>query len=153
MTAPEAPLVIERLLAPITPADRAAVIALEAASFSTPWTPDAFDSMLRSPVTQIYVARDPQSGIVAFCACWVIDDEVHVNTLAVSDRFRRRGIALALMRAVLQRTNARRATLEVRRSNAAAIGLYTKLGFRITAERPRYYKNPEEDALILWLNP
>jgi ribosomal protein S18 acetylase RimI-like enzyme len=31
--------------------------------------------------------------------------------------------------------------------------LYAKLGFRVTAVRPRYYKNPEEDALILWLNP
>lgn len=153
MSDPEEPVVIERLLAPLAPADRESIVALETASFSTPWTPAAFDSMLRNPVTQIYVARLPQPGIVAFCACWVIDDEVHINTIAVHERYRRRGIALALLRDVLQRTGARSATLEVRRSNTAAIALYTRLGFRITAERPRYYKNPEEDALILWLNP
>lgn len=153
MSIPAEPVAIERLLAPVTLVDRAAIVALETASFSTPWTPEAFDSMLQSPVAQIYVVRNPHAGIVAFCACWVIDDEVHINTVAVAEAFRRRGIALALMREVLKRTNARTATLEVRRSNAAAIALYTKLGFTITAERPRYYKNPEEDALILWLNP
>lgn len=145
--------IITRLLAPVAPGDRAAVLALESASFSTPWPPASFDGLLESPVTQVYVARVPEAGIVAFCACWVIDDEVHINTLAVDERFRRRGIALALMREVLARTNARRATLEVRRSNAAALALYAKLGFAVTAERRRYYRNPEEDALILWLNP
>jgi ribosomal-protein-alanine N-acetyltransferase len=49
------------------------------------------------------------------------------------------------------RDGARRATLEVRRSNAAAIALYERLGFRVCAVRPRYYSRPDEDALILWL--
>jgi ribosomal-protein-alanine N-acetyltransferase len=59
------------------------------------------------------------------------------------------------MRAVLGEAiaaGATRATLEVRASNTAAIGLYTSLGFRIKATRPRYYTRPEEDAYILWLD-
>jgi ribosomal-protein-alanine N-acetyltransferase len=48
------------------------------------------------------------------------------------------------------RRGARRATLEVRRSNEAAHALYEALGFRVAAVRPRYYSSPEEDALILW---
>jgi ribosomal-protein-alanine N-acetyltransferase len=44
----------------------------------------------------------------------------------------------------------RRATLEVRESNLAARRLYERLGFTITAKRPKYYTEPEEDALILW---
>jgi ribosomal-protein-alanine N-acetyltransferase len=54
---------------------------------------------------------------------------------------------------VLERSGARRATLEVRRSNAAAVALYAKLGFEVTAVRTKYYQNPEEDGLILWRNP
>jgi ribosomal-protein-alanine N-acetyltransferase len=45
---------------------------------------------------------------------------------------------------------ARRATLEVRRSNAPAIALYERLGFSVCAVRPGYYTGPDEDALILW---
>jgi ribosomal-protein-alanine N-acetyltransferase len=54
---------------------------------------------------------------------------------------------------LLRRTGATRATLEVRRSNTAALGLYEKLGFKVTAVRARYYSNPDEDGMILWLNP
>ena len=45
---------------------------------------------------------------------------------------------------------ARRATLEVRRSNLTALGLYERLGFAIAGTRKNYYANPVEDALILW---
>jgi len=146
------PLTIERLQAPAG-ADRDAVLALEASSFANPWTADTFDSMLSTPVNQVYVARAADARIVAFCACWVIEDEVHVNTIAVESALRRHGIATALLTAVLRLTGARRATLEVRRSNVAAIRLYEKLGFQVTAVRPKYYGKPEEDGLILWLDP
>jgi ribosomal-protein-alanine N-acetyltransferase len=99
------------------------------------------------------VARLTGAGIVAFCAAWAIDDELHINWVAVDPGYRRRGIAQALLREALRETGARRATLEVRRSNEAAIALYAKLGFQVTAVRYRYYNNPDEDALILWLNP
>lgn len=153
MTTREQPLVIEQLRRPVADEDRAAVIALEAGAFANPWTAETFDAMLAAPVSQVYVARTADARIVGFCACWVIDDEVHVNTIAVEPSWRRQGIASALLREILERTNARSATLEVRRSNAAALGLYEKLGFKITAVRARYYGNPEEDGLILWLNP
>ena len=48
------------------------------------------------------------------------------------------------------RSGVRRATLEVRESNVAARRLYERLGFTVTAKRPKYYAQPEEDALILW---
>lgn len=153
MTTREQPMVIERLRRPVADEDRAAVIALETGSFANPWTAETFDAMLAAPVAQVYVARTADARIVGFCACWVIEDEVHVNTIAVEPGWRRQGIASALLKEVLERTNARSATLEVRRSNAAALGLYEKLGFTITAVRARYYGNPEEDGLILWLNP
>ena len=148
---PEARLTIERLTGPSAD-DRAAILALESASFSNPWTPETFDTMLETPVSRLYVARD-HACIVAFCACRIFDDELHINTIAVDETRRRQGIARTLLHDVLERTGARRATLEVRRSNVAALRLYEALGFTVTAVRPRYYEKPEEDGLILWLNP
>ena len=132
------------------------IVALEAASFTNPWSKDALLWELRnSDVTRVYIARDDDNGpLVAFCACWAIFDELHINTMAVDASRRRQGIASELLRYVLGEARAggaRKATLEVRESNTAAIRLYESLGFTLVARRPRYYTKPEEDALILWL--
>jgi ribosomal-protein-alanine N-acetyltransferase len=151
MTAAEG-LTFERLTT-LEATDFAQIITLEETSFSNPWTPDALTEMLSSPVTQLHVARRATREIVAFCACWLIADELHINTLAVHVTMRRQGIATGLLRHILATTGAKRATLEVRRSNQAALELYARLGFTTTAVRSRYYSQPEEDALILWLHP
>ena len=144
-------VVIERLTGDD---DLDAVASLESASFTNPWTRDMLAKELeRSEVTRVYVLRLPGSRVAAFCACWVVHDELHINTIAVAAALRRQGLAMRLMEHVMRgaaREGARRATLEVRRSNAAALALYQRLGFTITAVRPRYYSQPEEDALILW---
>ena len=151
MNDPEA-LTIERLRAP-SAGDREAIIALEAGSFSNPWTAETFDQMLAVPVVELFVARAADGGIVAFCSSWLIEDELHINTIAVAAERRRQGIASRLLREIFRVTGARRATLEVRKSNVAALRLYERFGFEITAVRPGYYEKPEEDGLILWLNP
>ena len=130
------------------------VCALEAESFTNPWTREMLERELQhSDVARVYALRLAEGTIAAFCTCWVVFDELHVNTIAVSPSRRRQGLGMRLMRYVLAaaaREGATRATLEVRRSNAAALGLYERLGFRVTAVRPHYYTKPEEDALILW---
>jgi ribosomal-protein-alanine N-acetyltransferase len=86
---------------------------------------------------------------------WLIFDELHINNLAVLPEWRRRGVASALLRHVLAEGaagGATRATLEVRASNVPAIALYEGFGFVTRGRRPRYYTNPAEDALILWLD-
>jgi [ribosomal protein S18]-alanine N-acetyltransferase len=68
---------------------------------------------------------------------------------------RRRGVAAALLERILaegRKLGAFRATLEVRRSNEAALALYKRLGFSVEATRRGYYSQPEEDALVLWRN-
>ena len=152
MTEPGDSIVVERVSHP-DPDDLAAIVALEADSFSNPWTPEALTTMLRSDSTRLYVARNQQHAVVGFCACWLLENELHINTLAVSRSYRRQGIATGLVRFMLLTTGAIRATLEVRRANTPAINLYKKLGFRTTAVRERYYRNPDDDGLILWLNP
>ena len=148
----EPPLRFVRLDTP-SASERGEILALESAAFSQPWTEEAFEAMRSSPVSRIYVARHDVGPILAFCACWLIVDELHIHTVTVRPDHRRRGIALGLLRHVLADTGAVRATLEVRRSNAAALGLYNQLGFKLSAIRERYYENPSEDGLILWLNP
>ena len=136
--------------------DLDAVASLEAASFINPWTREMLARELsQNELARVYVVRMPGERVAAFCACWIIVDELHINTIAVREDLRRRGLATALMHHVLddaQHQGASRATLEVRRSNEAAQRLYEALGFQLAGVRPGYYTQPDEDALILWRN-
>ncbi len=133
--------------------DLDAVAALEAATFTNPWTREMLERELRqSNVARVYVLRLPGRRVAAFCACWVVYDELHINTLAVDPDLRRQGWGTLLMRRLLAeaaREGAQRALLEVRRSNEVALHLYASLGFTVTATRKNYYTQPEEDALVL----
>ena len=146
--------VIERLSGD---ADLEPVVALEQASFTNPWSREMLVRELTgSTVSRLYVVRTPDVRVAGFCLCWLIVDELHINTIAVDPAVRRQGLAVELMRRVISEAvsdGARRATLEVRRSNAAAVALYERLGFRVCAVRPGYYTKPDEDALILWREP
>ncbi|HTH02370.1 MAG TPA: ribosomal protein S18-alanine N-acetyltransferase [Vicinamibacterales bacterium] len=134
--------------------DLADVVALEAASFSNPWSRDTLERDLRNTdVVRVYVLRDGDRRLVGFCGCWFVADELHINTLAVADEFRRRGHATRLLRFVLAEAAAAgitRATLEVRRSNVAALRLYDRFDFEVRGVRRAYYTQPVEDALVLW---
>lgn len=131
------------------------VLALQTSSFTNPWTADALRWELEhSPVSRLYVLKDEEDRVWAFCACWQLVDELHINSVAVEPGRRREGLGARLMRGVLaiaREEGATQATLEVRRSNDAARILYERLGFTVEAIRPDYYTNPREDALILWL--
>ena len=92
---------------------------------------------------------------VAFLVGRSVADEFEILNLAVASAHRRRGIALRLMKEALrhaQKTGARRAYLEVRDSNKAAIALYSRFGFTECGRRPRYYQYPMEDAVVLALD-
>ena len=144
-------VVIERLAGD---EDLDAVAALEAACFTNPWTRDMLATELeRNQFARVYVVRMPAVPVAAFCACWLVVDELHINTIAVAHEHRRKGLAVALMRHILAdvaREGIRRATLEVRASNEAARQLYAQLGFLVAAVRPGYYTHPIEDAVIMW---
>jgi ribosomal-protein-alanine N-acetyltransferase len=134
--------------------DLTGVLAVEAETFTNPWTRDMYAWELQNrSVCHIYVVRMQDCPVAGFCAFWLVVDEIHINNVAVRPRFRGHGIGTALMHYVLaeaKRLGARRATLEVRSSNEAARRLYERLGFYVAATRRSYYTQPVEDALILW---
>jgi ribosomal-protein-alanine N-acetyltransferase len=140
------PMAIER--------DLDGILAVDRASFTNPWTREMFEwEAAHSDVARVYVVRAGEAGIIAYCAVWIVIDELHINNLAVLPGWRRRGVARALLATVLaeaRRLGAVRATLEVRASNQAARSLYERAGFRPAGLRRGYYTNPVEDALVLW---
>lgn len=133
------------------------ILRIEAISFRNPWTRDMYLSELEHrEVSSFYIARDAVGEAVGFCAVWRVLDELHINNLAVLPEHRRAGVASALLERALADAASRganRATLEVRQSNTAALKLYERFGFHVTAVRRGYYTQPEEDALVLWREP
>ena len=130
------------------------MLQIERASFVNPWTREMYLAELENRgVSYCLVARNNSQEVVGFCSFWRVLDELHINNLAVAPPSRGVGVGTALLRAVLSqgaRLGARRATLEVRRSNDAARRLYERLGFSVAGVRRAYYTSPVEDALVLW---
>jgi len=131
-----------------------AVIAIEQASFTNPWTRVMYLAELENTgVSFCFTAKDASGRVVGFCSFWRVLDELHINNLAVLPDMRRAGVATALLTHVLTygaSLGARRATLEVRRSNEPARLLYERFGFTVAGVRHGYYTKPVEDALVLW---
>lgn len=143
----------------MTHEDMPAVIALEKAAFRNPWSPELLRRELDHEWSTILLAEEPQpSGsrnLLGLAIFWIVQDEVHVLNVAVAPEHRRRGVGRVLMDEVLARGRHRLcslATLEVRRSNEAAIGLYKSLGFRSVGVRPNYYVDEKEDAIVMVLD-
>jgi [ribosomal protein S18]-alanine N-acetyltransferase len=134
--------------------DLADVEALQRRAFTNPWRAEALRWELKNTdVARLYLMKTNDRELVAYCACWMVFDELHINSLAVDEPWRRRGLATRLLERVFQdaiASGAKSATLEVRRSNTAARLLYERLGFSVEAVRRDYYQEPREDALILW---
>lgn len=145
------------LIEPMRREDLPEVMAIEVASFSVPWTEEMFGNELGAEtLSNALVARAPGTGspfrVVGYICVWLISDELHINNLAVHPRWRKRGVARALLRAALQhgrRGGARAAFLEVRASNVPAQRLYREFHFEPVGVRPRYYTHPIEDAVVM----
>jgi [ribosomal protein S18]-alanine N-acetyltransferase len=134
--------------------DLDSVLEIEQASFVNPWTREMYLAELENRgVSYCYIIRDVSQRVIGFCSFWRVLDELHINNLAIAPDNRGGGAGTALLNEVLRegaRLGARRATLEVRRSNEAARRLYERLGFTMAGVRRAYYSNPVEDALVLW---
>ena len=147
MTAPPAAAVeIRRLIY----ADLPQVVAIERRAFTTPWSLAMFVLELSKP-SGICLAAEVENELVGYLICSRYDTVWHVMNVAVDTDRRRRGIASALISALLERVgDDAQVTLEVRKSNTGAIVLYEQFGFRAAGVRRRYYADNGEDAVIMW---
>jgi ribosomal-protein-alanine N-acetyltransferase len=140
-------------IAPATEADLDAIDEIERASFPAPWSREVFAAELLRAWARIDVARDAAAHrLVAFCNYWLVTTELHVLAIATHPDERGKGIAQQLLAAVLatgKSAGCTLATLEVRRSNLAAIALYARAGFKTVHVRSRYYQDDNEDALVM----
>ena len=97
--------------------------------------------------------KDARSGeILATATWWTVGDEVQVLNIATARAHRRSGFGRQLLTHILGRATeagCTQASLEVRPSNAAALGFYQRFGFEPVGRRPRYYRDNGEDAVIL----
>ena len=135
---------------PLAYADLPQVIAIERRAFATPWSLAMFVLELSKP-SSVCLAALSERRIAGYLVCSRYADVWHLMNIAVDPASRRRGIARALLEALLQRAGREEPyTLEVRPSNTPAIALYEQFGFRSAGVRPRYYQDTGEDALIMW---
>jgi ribosomal-protein-alanine N-acetyltransferase len=136
----------------MTPEDAAAVSEIERQCFSTPWSSQGFLDALAQECTVFLVAEESNEVIAGYVGMYVSLDEGEITNVAVKSDLRGKGIAKALLKELLSYANAHgitRIVLEVRMSNAAAIGLYEGFGFEIIGTRKGFYEFPREDAHIM----
>ncbi len=147
------------LFLPLCPEDLTAVVGIETRSFEQPWQRQTIAGEMASPEARAYVMRFQdqafRSTVAAYIFLRILLDEVHIMKVAVAPECRRAGLAHRLTAKALseaRREGCRRAILEVRVSNTAAIRLYDRLGFETIGTRKRYYGPSGEDALVLAKN-
>ena len=150
-------------IARMTEHDLLEVVEIEELAALSVWGWDAYHKELQSPedVIMLVARTQPAEGdpnhehnVAGFIISRLVAGELHINNVAIRPEFRRRRIAAQLLAAVLREgraQGARLAFLEVRAGNTAAQGLYHRCGFQVTGRRKRYYRQPDEDALLMSL--
>lgn len=141
-------------LARVTEADLDELARLEKECFSTPWSRALFAEELKQAGICFWfkLARAGSPSFDAYMGFWRAVDEAHITNLAVRPAARGQGLGKMLVSRVLSEAKSLgclRATLEVRESNRAAIGLYQGFGFIPVALRKKYYVDNDEDALVM----
>lgn len=129
----------------------AQIADLEKNCFSDPWSENSIAFELENKLAHWLVAQEGEM-VAGYIGSQTVMGETDMMNVAVHPDFRRRGIAEALVKRLVEDLQAMEShclTLEVRASNAPAIALYEKLGFSQIGRRKNYYRNPREDALIL----
>lgn len=126
------------------------VMELELVTFRTPWRREVFENEIEAPGRH-YVVAEHSDRIVGYGGLMVVDDDVHVNTLAAVRPGPVPAIGTRLMLCLVDRgleSGAAHLSLEVRSSNRQAQEFYRKFGMAPVGVRKHYYQ--DDDALIMW---
>ncbi|MBO5200447.1 MAG: ribosomal protein S18-alanine N-acetyltransferase [Clostridia bacterium] len=133
-----------------SPADAEAVALLEAECFSSPWSEQAILDSYSEGV--LFILAEEEGRVIGYAGLQTVLDEGYITNIAVSRDFRGRGIGSSLVEQLKEKARQKGLafiSLEVRHSNAAAVALYEKQGFKTVGKRKNFYTAPLEDALIM----
>lgn len=128
------------------------VAAIEADSFSRPWSRNAFEDSMKLS-NYIFLVAEVNHEILGYCGLVCTEDDGNITSIAVKKEVRNKGIGYGIVEAMIDeaKTKGLKAmTLEVRKSNSSAIRLYEQVGFKSAGLRKNYYEAPREDAVIMW---
>ena len=134
-----------------------ALAELEKICFSQPWSRQGLAEELQNPLACFVVAqieRDGGSHAIGYAGMHCVAGECYITNVAVFPDYRRQGVAAALVQYLIdfaKKQNGEFISLEVRKSNGAAITLYERLGFEKVGVRIHFYSAPTEDGLIMTL--
>ena len=135
----------------MNPAHVAQIAQIEKVCFSDPWSEKSVASELENELS-LWLVAEEDGQVCGYVGSQTVLGETDMMNVAVHPDFRRRGIAEALVNALVEALKAKGShclTLEVRASNSPARALYEMLGFSRIGTRKNYYRNPKEDGLIL----
>ena len=144
-------------LRPLRVNDIPQVMEIEERVFPLPWPAYAYEyELTRNALSHCYALERAGEQLVGYGCFWLIVDEAHISTLAVAERWRGQGLGELLVLAMIHEALGKKAakvTLEVRPSNQSALALYAKFGLQVVGRRKRYYRDNQEDALIMTVEP
>ena len=135
----------------MTEEDVSAVAELEKKCFAVPWSEKSFHDEMKNKLAVYFVAKS-DGRCIGYAGFWNVSGEGGITNVAVLPEYRRQGIGSMLIAQMIKTAMQLKLdllTLEVRKSNIAAQGLYKKYGFDIIGERKRYYSDNGEDAWIM----
>lgn len=129
------------------------IYEIECNSFKDPWSKQAliYEIELQEAVCLVAVSREK---VVGYAGLRQVFNEGHINNIAVDKAYQLKGIGTMILKALIDKCRnmgMEKFTLEARVSNVHAIKMYEKLGFYSLGIRQRFYENPIEDAIIMWL--
>jgi ribosomal-protein-alanine N-acetyltransferase len=131
------------------------VVAIDRVSFSLPWPARTFQfEVTDNPTSRCWVV-EVDKKIIDIIVSWLILDELNIATIATHPDFRMQGVGKKVLLHALKTARDEgviRSFLEVRESNDAAIKMYTSFGFVEDGRRKEYYKDNNEDAILMSLN-
>ena len=142
---------IDFFFRPMSHNDITDVLEIESVSFSNPWRTQDFEYALQEENGLCRVCR-LEGVVVGYAVGFFAAHELHLADFAVRPECQRRGYGSALLAVFLRQLGelgAKLVTLEVRRSNQRAVGLYERAGFQTVATRDGYYSRPKEDAFVM----
>lgn len=142
----------DMVIEPLAEAHLQEVLRIERECFPAPWT----EGMFRQEVEETWLSRSfvarVGDEVAGYIIAWFLRGEVHVLNVAVAADFQRRGVGRKLMAHVIElgeHSDHHLVTLEVRASNDPAKLLYVTMGFAPVGIRRRYYRDNDEDAIVM----